>query len=65
MPDPIAVLEELAGAAHDMAQVLAHFPEPGSAPTTAVTRVTKRMIAALEAHGRIKREVLHRLFGRR
>jgi hypothetical protein len=62
--DPVATLEELAAAARDMADVLAHFPTPGSAPASAVQRVLKRMNAAFEAHKRIAPEITRRLVGR-
>ncbi len=60
----IVALEELAGAARDVADVLRHFPEPGSAPSSAVARVLKRMNAALEVYRRTAREIPRWLLGR-
>jgi hypothetical protein len=62
--DPVVALEELAAAARDVADVLRHFPEPGSAPSTAISRVLNRMNAALEAHKRVASEITRRLLGR-
>ena len=61
--DPVGVLQELAAAARDVADVLAHFPAPGSAPSSAVTRVLKRMNAALEAQRRAAPAIARGLLG--
>jgi hypothetical protein len=62
--DPIQVLKELAAAAEDVAATLAYFPVPGSAPSSAIARVLKRIAAALEAHKRAAPEIQRRLLGR-
>ncbi len=64
MTDPIPALRELAGAAEEIAVLLEHFPEPGSAPSSAISRVLRRLKAAEAAHDGVRREVVRRLLGR-
>lgn len=37
-PDPVPVLEELARTAGELAVLIKHFPDPGSAPSSAVVK---------------------------
>ncbi len=64
-PDPVAVLEELAEAANDVAAVLKHFTAPGSAPAAAVDRVLRRFVKAQQEHFNVRDRVIELLTGRK